>query len=110
VKPVLPDLQSEVRLSRSQRRRPGRAGTESVSQCYLYESALALELSRTSISFWHRPYFSIAIPEKIPDIRGPAGVPLERSEVRVIRSDEVRRPSHRAVANTAAGRASFNQS
>jgi len=40
VKPVLPDRQSEVSLSRSQRRRPGRAGTKSASQCYLYEIAL----------------------------------------------------------------------
>jgi len=42
VKSVLPDFQSEVRLSPLQRKRPGRAGTESASQCYLYESALVL--------------------------------------------------------------------
>jgi len=48
VKPALPGLQSEVRPSRSQRRRPDRAGTESVSQCYLYESALVSGLAARS--------------------------------------------------------------
>jgi len=58
VKPVLPDLQSEVRLSRSQRRRPGRTGTESVPQCYSYESAFVSGCSkRKGLSIRISPHF-----------------------------------------------------